>query len=139
MMKPEDYTFATTIKVRDYEIDVQGIVNNAQYLHYLEHTRHEFCDMVGWSFHQMHEQGCDPVLKRAEIEYINSLVSGDTMISCLNITRRGPRYIFQQDIYKTDGKPVIKARTTIVVLRDGKLTRGDELQEAFGPYLTNNE
>lgn len=138
-MKPEDYTFFTTIKVRDYEIDVQGIVNNAQYLHYLEHTRHEFCDTVGYSFRDMHAIGCDPVLKHAEIEYINSLVSGDTMVSCLNISRHGPRYIFQQDIYKDNGIPVIKARTTIVVLRDGHLTRGDELQDAFGPYLTPNE
>lgn len=137
-MKPDDYTFSTTIEVRDYEIDVQGIVNNAQYLHYLEHTRHKFCEMVGYSFRDMHQTGCDPVLKRAEIDYINSLVSGDVMTSCLNITRQGPRYIFQQDIYKQDGTPVLKAKTTIVVLREGRLTRGDELMEAFGPYLKNS-
>ena len=37
------------IKVRDYEVDAEGIVNNANYLHYLEHTRHEFCEEAGLS------------------------------------------------------------------------------------------
>lgn len=132
----DNYTFRTEIKVRDYEIDVQGIVNNARYLHYLELTRHEFCDYIGHSFRDMHLSGCDPVVSRAEIDYLTPLGMGDTMVSCLNILRKGPRYIFQQHIYRSDGTPVVRALITVVVLRDGKLTRGDELLEAFGPYLT---
>lgn len=134
-MKIEDYTFSTEIKVRDYEVDVQGIVNNARYLHYMEHTRHEFCEMAGFSFRDMHRQGCDPVLRRAEVDYLTPLTLGDTMISCLDITRRGPRYIFRQDIYKTDGTPVARGLITIVIVSDGHATRGDELMEAFGKYL----
>ncbi len=94
--------------------------------------------MAGYSFRQMHEEGCDPVLKRAEVDYINPLTLGDTMVSCLNISRRGPRYIFHQDIYKEDGTPVARGVLTLVVLKDGKVTRGDELQEAFGAYLTDD-
>ena len=138
-MNPEEYTFHTLIKVRDYEVDVQGIVNNARYLHYLEHTRHEFCDMAGYSFRDMHRDGCDPVLKRAEIDYLSPLGLGDTMVSCLDIIRKGPRYIFRQDIYKQDGTPVLRARITLAVLHDGHLSRGDELAEAFGPYLKADE
>lgn len=134
-MNIEEYTFVTKIKVRDYEVDVQGIVNNARYLHYLEHTRHEFCDMAGFSFRDMHEQGVDPVLSRAEIDYLTPLRMGDTMISCINLTRKGPRYIFHQDIYREDGAPVLKSLITIVILKDGKISRGDELKEAFGPYM----
>ncbi|MDE6403626.1 MAG: acyl-CoA thioesterase, partial [Muribaculaceae bacterium] len=106
-MNTDNYTFTTTIKVRDYEVDVQGIVNNARYLHYLEHTRHEFCDSIGYSFRAMHERGYDPVLSRAEVDYLTPLTLGETMVSCLNISRRGPRYIFKQDIYKPDGTPVV--------------------------------
>ena len=31
-----EYIFSLTLKVRDYELDSEGIVNNANYLHYLE-------------------------------------------------------------------------------------------------------
>lgn len=37
-----EYIFELPFKVRDYECDLQGIVNNANYQHYTEHTRHEF-------------------------------------------------------------------------------------------------
>lgn len=132
----KEYTFSTTIKVRDYEVDIQGIVNNARYLHYLELTRHEFCESIGFSFKAMHDRGIDPVLSRAEIDYLTPLTPGDTMISCLDITRRGPRYVFTQDIYRAgDDAPVIKAHIYIAILHDGRLSRGDELMEAFGPYL----
>ncbi|MDE7473331.1 MAG: acyl-CoA thioesterase, partial [Muribaculaceae bacterium] len=126
-MNTDKYTFTTTIKVRDYEVDVQGIVNNARYLHYLEHTRHEFCDSIGYSFREMHERGYDPVLSRAEVDYLTPLTMGETMVSCLNISRRGPRYIFKQDIYKTDGTPVVKALITFVGLHEGRVSRADEL------------
>ena len=36
------YIFSMPMQVRDYEVDAEGIVNNAEYLHYMEHTRHEF-------------------------------------------------------------------------------------------------
>ena len=55
MMK--DYIFSLEIKVRDYELDSEGIVNNANYLHYLEYTRHEFCEEAGFSFKAMEEAG----------------------------------------------------------------------------------
>ena len=35
----EKYIYELKMKVRDYECDLQGIVNNANYQHYLEHTR----------------------------------------------------------------------------------------------------
>ena len=46
----DKYPFTLTIKVRDYEVDAEGIVNNANYLHYMEHTRHEFCEWAGFRF-----------------------------------------------------------------------------------------
>ncbi len=38
------YIFETKMEVRDYECDIEGIVNNANYLHYMEHTRHLFLE-----------------------------------------------------------------------------------------------
>lgn len=123
------------MEVRDYELDCEQIVNNANYLHYMEHTRHKFCCDAGVPFIEMHKNGIDAVVRKIEIEYITSLRSGDTFLSCLNIERKGPRFIFNQEILKPSGETVTKAVVTVVVLKDGKLSRGDELADLFAKYL----
>lgn len=125
------------MKVRDYEVDSEGIVNNAVYLHYLEHTRHEFCEWAGMTFRSMHERGIDPVLSKVEIEYKTPLGLGESFRSCLNISREGARFIFHQDIYNSEGKIVVKAKVACVTTVNGRLTRGDELVEAFAKYLSD--
>ncbi len=133
------YIHESRIKVRDYELDVQGIVNNANYLHYLELTRHDFCEAAGYSFAAMHRDGIDPVVRRVEMDYLNSLRMGDEMISCLNFRRRGARFFFEQDIYRAaDMAPVIRAVITIACLENGRLSRGDRLAEAFASQLTED-
>lgn len=129
------YIFEMPIKVRDYEVDSEGIVNNANYLHYLEHTRHEFCEKVGFSFREMHSRGIDPVVSRVEIDYKHSLGLGQTMISKLALQRKGPLFIFIQDIYTVDGAPVVKAKVNLATTVNGKLTRGEELYEKFKDYV----
>ena len=37
-----DYDFELSLAVRDYECDLQGVVNNATYQNYLEHARHKY-------------------------------------------------------------------------------------------------
>ena len=135
VMKKEDYIYSLDIDVRDYELDSEGIVNNANYLHYLEVTRHEFCKAEGTSFDEMRRNGIIPVLSRVEIDYVTSLVSGDRMTSCLNLTRKGPRFVFQQDIYNQRGEVVVRAVVSVVSLENGRLSRGDKLAEAFAKYI----
>lgn len=130
------YTFVLEMDVRDYELDYQGIVNNANYLHYMEHTRHQFCAMAGLTFSAMHNRGIDPVLKHVDIEYCRPLRSNDHFISCLNMERSGPKFIFIQDLYLTDGTPIVKAKITVACIENGRLTRGDVLADAFSKFLT---
>lgn len=52
-----EYIFELVMKVRDYECDLQGIVNNANYQHYMEHTRHEFIKTAGLNFSDLHNKG----------------------------------------------------------------------------------
>lgn len=87
------YCFAMEMSVRDYELDCESIVNNANYLHYMEHTRHTFCAEAGMSFVRMHEAGVDVVVRKIEIEYKQSLRGGDHFVSCLRLERRGARFI----------------------------------------------
>ncbi|MCH5319552.1 MAG: acyl-CoA thioesterase [Paramuribaculum sp.] len=132
----EPYDFELVMRVRDYEVDVQGIVNNANYLHYMEHTRHEFCRTAGFSFAEMHKRGIDPVLRKVEVEYIHPLGLGEEMVSKLKLRREGARFEFYQDIFKFPGEePVIRGKATVVCLENGKLTKGDVLAAAFAKYL----
>ena len=128
--------FSIEMEVRDYEVDSQGIVNNAIYLHYLEHTRHEFCSSAGMSFRELQERGVDPVLRRVEIDYLNPLRLSDRFISSLTLRRDGPRFVFAQNIYRRpDMAHVVRAECTIVCLENGRLTRGDILADAFGDHI----
>lgn len=136
MKSSHSYIYELPLKVRDYEVDSQGIVNNAHYLHYLEHTRHEFCDEAGVSFRSMQQQGIDPVVSRIEISYLTPLRLGEKMRSCLRMERRGARFLFYQDIFNAEGKQVVKATVTIVETEHGRLTRGERLGEAFARFLT---
>ena len=131
-----DYIFSTEIEVRDYELDCEGVVNNANYLHYLEHTRHLFCQWAGFSFKQMQEQGIAPMLNRIEVDYKVPLRSGDVMVSKLWVEMQGVRFVFHQDIFnKATGTQAIKAVVSCVCTKDGKLTRGEELAQAFHKFL----
>ena len=71
------YCYAMEFAVRDYELDSEKIVNNANYLHYMEHTRHSFCEEAGLSFTEMSRRGIMPVVRKIEIEYKSSLRGGD--------------------------------------------------------------
>ena len=129
------YCFAMEMSVRDYELDCESIVNNANYLHYMEHTRHTFCAEAGMSFVRMHEAGVDVVVRKIEIEYKQSLRGGDHFVSCLRLERRGARFIFHQDILKCNGEISAQGVVTVVVLKNGKLSRGDELARIFQKYI----
>ena len=129
--------FEMEMKVRDYECDLQGIVNNANYQHYLEHTRHEFLESMGGNFGRLHNEGIDAVINRVEIDYRTSLKSGDRFTSMLTLERRGPKVIFFQEIYRLpDRQLCIKAVVENVIVKDGKLTRGDEFDLYFADYYT---
>lgn len=136
MMNHDKYIFTLEIAVRDYELDSEGIVNNAVYLHYLEHTRHAFVKQEGIPFGSLTSDGLVPVVRRMEIDYHTPLRTGDVMLSRLWIERRGPRFIFYQDIFKKEGgEPVVSAVVTIVCMENGRINRGDDLAERIAKYL----
>ena len=130
------YCFILEMEVRDYELDCEQIVNNANYLHYMEHTRHKFCRDVGLSFIDMHNSGLDAVVRKIEIEYLSPLHGNESFNSCIRLERKGPRFIFYQDIVKTNGDLAATGVVTVVILKDGKLSRGDEVAQVFSRFLS---
>ncbi len=136
MMHP---IYELAFKVRDYECDLQGIVNNSVYQNYLEHTRHEFLEQTGFSFAQMHDDGIDAVVIRVEIDYKFPLRSGDRFICRLRLGREGKlRYLFYQDIIReSDQKLIIQAKvtTTTISAEKGRPIYAEALAELFDRYL----
>ncbi|MBQ5606158.1 MAG: acyl-CoA thioesterase [Prevotella sp.] len=131
-----DYIFETRMMVRDYECDIEGIVNNANYLHYAEHTRHLFLKQCGLSFAQMHQKGIDAVVARMNLQYKVPLTCEDEFISRLAMTKEGLRYIFHQDIYRaSDEKLCFRAAVEVVCLVNGRLGASKEYDEAFAKWL----
>ncbi|KAA6340170.1 putative esterase [termite gut metagenome] len=130
------YIYELSFKVRDYECDLQGIVNNANYQHYLEHTRHEFLTSVGISFARLHEQGTDPVVARINMAFKTPLKSGDEFISKLYLGKEGIKYLFYQDIFrKNDTKLILKATVEAVCVVNGRLSNSELLDSMFASYL----
>ena len=131
------YLYTLEMETRDYECDIQGIINNANYQHYLEVTRHKWLQQEGFSFQKWHEEGIDVVVTEINIRYKTPLRGQEAFLSCLNLKREGARFVFEQDIYrKSDHALCISARVETVCVQDGKLSRGDELAEKFAGYLT---
>ena len=131
-----DKQFELEMEVRDYECDIQGIVNNANYLHYLEHTRHKFIKTLGLDFAALHDIGIDVVVARMSLQYKIPLRSGDTFISRLHMTKDGLRYVFHQELYNKDnGRMCLKAKVEAVCVIDGRLSDSDVLINAFSSYL----
>ena len=124
------YAYELKMKVRDYECDLEGIVNNANYQHYMEHTRHEFLLSAGISFAEMLEKDIVSVVARIAIDYKTPLRSRDEFLSCLRMSQEGVRYVFHQDIYRlSDMKLAARGKVDVVCLVKGKLSRCHELEE----------
>ena len=135
-MTLNDYKFTHEMKVRDYECDLQGIVNNANYQHYMEHSRHELLDYLGVNFGKLHEDGIDAMVAKITIEYKTPLRSGDKFVVGINLERKGPKIIFYQDIYRlSDGKLCTKGIVETICVENGRLTRGAIFDEIFKDYL----
>ncbi|MGB8489530.1 MAG: acyl-CoA thioesterase [Bacteroidales bacterium] len=124
-MYEEENAFKVEFTVRDYECDIQGVVNNANYQHYLEHARHEFLISRGISFSQLHTEGIDLVVTRVEINYKYPLRSRDRFVVTIRLRREGNiRLVFCQEIFRLpDNRLIAEAEVTGVATKDGKPLR----------------
>ena len=126
-MAPKSYLYISpTLIVRDYECDIQGVVNHANYLHYMEHARHQFLRIIGDSFSSKHGEGFDMFVTHAELDYHRSLRSDDTFVIGITIGRKGPLLVVDEDVIReSDGVVVCSGRVHVAGVQDGRLTRGE--------------
>ena len=129
-----NYIHQLNFKVRDYECDMQGVVNNGVYQNYLEHARHDFLLKNGINFAEMTADGIHLVVVRAELDYRQSLKSNDKFVVGTNIERISKlRFAFLQDIYRdSDQKLMLQAKITGTAINQrGRPFLAEELAKLF--------
>ena len=135
-MEQKKYIFETRMEVRDYECDIQGIVNNANYLHYTEHTRHRFLKSLGVCFAYLHNKGVDAVVAPMQLTYKVPLTCDDEIISRMGLKKQGLRWVFNHDLFRaSDEQLCFHADVDLVTLINGRLGNSKEYDEAFAAVL----
>ncbi len=104
-MDPKSPEHTTRVRVRHYEMDSLGHVNNAVYLHYVEEAAIEHARALGFDEARWHELGGAWVVRRHEVDFRLPAVAGDE----LDVTTR---IIAVERVQAT-------RRTTIERVRDG--------------------
>lgn len=123
--------FAIEMAVRDYELDVQGIVNNSVYQNYLEHARHEFLHHHGIDFVAFAQNNILLVVKNIEMNFQHSLVSRDQFKIEVTAEKEGNiKVVFHQKIFRiSDNKSVLTAKITGVAIKNGRPVAPDSIPE----------
>ena len=113
-----DEIFEVKMEVRDYECDLQGIVNNAVYHNYLEHARHQYLLAQGIDFNQLVKQKIFLVLLKAETDYLHPLKPNEQFIVTVKfITISKLKCILEQEIIRNN-QLVTKCRITAAAINE---------------------
>jgi len=100
------------LRVRTYECDMYGHVNNANYLNYLEYARYEYLRDIGLDYPELTKAGYGTFIARIEIDYKLSAVTDDELkIRTWPIKKGAVSGVLSQEITR-DGELLIKAKVT---------------------------
>ena len=111
--------FETDIKVRSYELDSFGHVNNANFLNYLEAARGNFLEEYGLSFKHFEEWKSWPVIASVKINYLYPAFFADVLTIYVILNKMGNSSIeFYYEVKNQHGKMVVKAETTLVYVNE---------------------
>lgn len=133
----QDYVYRQRLIVRDYECDIEGVVNNANYQHYLEYARHEFLRSIGIDFRECTANDYIFMVSRIEMRFKTPLHGGEQCDVCLNVRREGARYIFEQDIIRvSDGKLAVSAEVECVAIHEKRIAKETPYDDALTQYYS---
>jgi acyl-CoA thioester hydrolase len=112
-----DFEYIHSDQVRDYELDIQGIVNNSCYFNYVEHARHEFLKHHNLDFAILSKNQIQLVAIEAKGKYRLPLKSGDRYQIGVRVAREGKLKLrFIQKIFNESKQLVFDSETLAVTL-----------------------
>jgi len=103
--------YTRQLRVRHYEMDVLGHVNNAVYQNYLEQAAVEHAQILGYSLAQCRKLGGVFVMRRIEIDYLRPAMADDILeITTWLQQMKGTRAIRRYEIHRVgDVQPLVMA------------------------------
>jgi acyl-CoA thioester hydrolase len=112
---PKTTPFTWHAEVRGYELDLQGIVNNAVYLQYFDHARVSYLMSKGIDWEIWHHQGYNFVVHHVDLHFKRSLRQHDQFYVTATVEKQGRlKVVFHQSIYRIDNTLIATAITTCV-------------------------
>ncbi len=116
--------------VRCTEIDVNGHVNNAKYVEYLEWGREEWYDRHGFTYERLRDMGAVTVVVNVNLNYRRPCHQGDRLRIVTWPRRRGrTSFVLAQRVERA-GEVVADADVTLVIT-DPATGRSRPLPEEF--------
>jgi acyl-CoA thioester hydrolase len=140
MMEP----FTTYLRVRRYEMDVHGHVNNAVYQHYLEQAAIEHSESLGFTPEFYEKLGGTFVMRRVAIDYLRPAFAGDTLALTTWLQEmRGPRAVRRYEIRRQSETDLIVTAEALWVWIDIATKRPkaipDQILETYGQVTSQNQ
>jgi acyl-CoA thioester hydrolase len=120
--------FSVRLKVRGYELDTQGHLNWAEYLHYAEHARWECLSAAGITQDALIASGFGPVVLEVSVRYRRELRGGDEVdVTCafeFEGGNSGKTFRIVQEFRRPDGRVAASLSSTsgLLDLAERKLT-----------------